>query len=972
MASREDVNGPQSSADKAWTTRRADDSDAGKTAASKAVKTILERGGPDAYKKMGEKAAATKQYLEEARRYVASGRLQAGIDYKLSLAADLAKAREAVSRNDPDWTGILDNALSEDKNPDHFAVYHVNRTKFLKWKDAEPEEAREALRDLWDGGAPSTERVRAFSRRLPWGAETPPERRQPDRRYADLGINGHWSRLAVISALLMATDARRHPPLAKGYMLDAYRRRKLLAPEHADEAAEYENAMAFFDKLIDEARKKGTGQPRNRLEAQTIVQALHRDAFPDGQDHGTTDDSDADRARWERYLRHVRRYVETGDLDEEVAYKWEIGHQMQEARRAILAGDDNCLDLVEKAVNNNLTSRHDKIGLRNWFREMPEDARRALLAIWAEDEELSAAARVRAFTRRVAASMPSGQQAPTTGTGTRLRWIATLLMAFGARRHPPYKVTEFKKAYQVTGHPEPASDDEASHYEHALGFLDTMLERAREAGLERPRNRLEAQSALFAVAGHRFGAGIAHDDRPCWFVGASWDSGDQTDRFVRERTWENGYTDRYLDEVKSIAPGDRIAIKATYVKKQGLPFDNRGKAIATMAIKATGIVTGNVGDGRNLRVDWTPVDPPGEWYFYIGMSTVWRVTRDSGTKPWAASALIDFTFNGAEQDYDRFLRNSRLTLAEADFSRLADDLLYDATELRTIAELLDDKRQVIFQGPPGTGKTYAARELARFFAKSEGHFTLVQFHPSYAYEDFVQGYRPALAEAGQASFELRPGPLLTAAKAARGNEAPHFLIIDEINRGNLAKVFGELYFLLEYRDEGMTLQYASDDEEQFSLPENLYIIGTMNTADRSIALVDLALRRRFHFVEFHPDRAPIKGLLHRWLERHNSGMTWIADVVNEANQRLDDRTAAIGPSYFLRDGLDDEKVRLIWEHNVLPYVEECLYGQPDRLRDFELDIPGRRLKRSAANREADRNHTMEHGSDEGDEADENA
>ncbi|MCY3931387.1 MAG: AAA family ATPase [Acidobacteria bacterium] len=306
----------------------------------------------------------------------------------------------------------------------------------------------------------------------------------------------------------------------------------------------------------------------------------------------------------------------------------------------------------------------------------------------------------------------------------------------------------------------------------------------------------------------------------------------------------------------------------------------------------------------------------------------------------------------------------------ADFSKLARNLLYEEAHLRTIAELLDDKRQVIFQGPPGTGKTYAARELARFLAESEKHVTLVQFHPSYAYEDFVQGYRPTLTDEGQARFELRPGPLLTAAAAARDEQrAPHFLIIDEINRGNLAKVFGELYFLLEYRDEDMRLQYASAKHKPLSLPENLYIIGTMNTADRSIALVDLALRRRFHFVEFHPDRPPIQGLLRRWLDRHDPGMTWIADVVEEANRRLDVRTAAVGPSYFMREGLNEATVRLIWNHNVLPYLEECLFGEPDRLRDFELDVSGRRLKRSAGNREADGDDAMEHGSDQSDEGD---
>ena len=266
--------------------------------------------------------------------------------------------------------------------------------------------------------------------------------------------------------------------------------------------------------------------------------------------------------------------------------------------------------------------------------------------------------------------------------------------------------------------------------------------------------------------------------------------------------------------------------------------------------------------------------------------------------------------------------------------RLATELLFDPKELGNIETLLEDKRQIIFQGPPGTGKTYTARKLAECLAGTAERVSLVQFHPSYSYEDFVQGFRPTLTK-GQSGFELRDGPLLRAAEQARNEK--HFLIIDEINRGNLAKVFGELYFLLEYRDEKMRLQYSDDSDEQFALPKDLYIIGTMNTADRSIALVDLALRRRFHFVEFHPDTPPIKGLLRRWLDKYTESMSWVAHVVDRANEKLADRQAAIGPSYFMREGMDDEKVELIWKHNVLPYIEERLYGERERLGDFDLE-----------------------------------
>ena len=139
--------------------------------------------------------------------------------------------------------------------------------------------------------------------------------------------------------------------------------------------------------------------------------------------------------------------------------------------------------------------------------------------------------------------------------------------------------------------------------------------------------------------------------RPVWFVGASFGGvDDQTDRFVRDRVWENGYTDRYIDDVKSIMVGDRIAIKASYTQKRGLPFDNRGHSVSVMKIKAVGEVIANVGDGRRLNVAWTEFDPPREWFFYANRRTVWRVRKGSD----AADALIRFAFAGEDQDVDRF------------------------------------------------------------------------------------------------------------------------------------------------------------------------------------------------------------------------------------------------------------------------------------------------------------------------------
>ncbi len=220
--------------------------------------------------------------------------------------------------------------------------------------------------------------------------------------------------------------------------------------------------------------------------------------------------------------------------------------------------------------------------------------------------------------------------------------------------------------------------------------------------------------------------------------------------------------------------------------------------------------------------------------------------------------------------------------------------------LNEVRDLLWDERQLIFYGPPGTGKTYLAQELAEFLSGGPEQVKLVQFHPSYAYEDFFEGFRPREdPDTHEVAYRLTSGPLRELADLARreGNRhIPHFLIIDEINRANLAKVFGELYFLLEYRNKSVRLTYSGED---FALPRNLFVIGTMNTADRSIALVDAAMRRRFAFVELSPRTEPTSGLLRRWLEGQKKE-TEPADLLDALNARIDDADFRIGPSYLMK------------------------------------------------------------------------
>lgn len=464
-------------------------------------------------------------------------------------------------------------------------------------------------------------------------------------------------------------------------------------------------------------------------------------------------------------------------------------------------------------------------------------------------------------------------------------------------------------------------------------------------------------------------------NRRFWFVGAVWDrTDDQLERFLKEGIWQNGYDEKFSEHVKRMRPGDRIAIKASFVKKNNLPFDNRGKPVSCMRIKAVGTITENIGDGRTVKVEWERLDPPRDWFFYT-----YRVTVvDADPNDALALRLILFAFTGAQQDYSFWINDvpyfARKYSADAKTkadalldtedeeteeeasvpSYTVDDILAEGCFLprEAIEEALQrtqTKKNLILQGPPGTGKTWLAKKLAYALVGSKdkkvtrGRLRVVQFHPSLSYEDFVRGYRPSTG----GGLELVDGIFLESVQAAAAEpDRPFVLIIEEINRGNPAQIFGEMLTLLESTkrtlEDAIELAYRREQGERVNIPKNLYVIGTMNIADRSLALVDLALRRRFAFINLDPQ---LNGAWREWCTQR-CGLD--GEVVNLIEERLvalnreieEDRSLGgqyrIGHSYVTPmeggDPIDGHQwFKEVAQTEIIPLLEEYWFDAPEKV-----------------------------------------
>lgn len=267
-----------------------------------------------------------------------------------------------------------------------------------------------------------------------------------------------------------------------------------------------------------------------------------------------------------------------------------------------------------------------------------------------------------------------------------------------------------------------------------------------------------------------------------------------------------------------------------------------------------------------------------------------------------------------------------------------DDVYMSEEDYNTLTDLLATKKNVILQGAPGVGKTYTAKRLAYSImgVQDPEKVMTVQFHQSYSYEDFIMGYRPT--ESG--GFQIHHGPFYNFCKRAEEDgDNDYFFIIDEINRGNLSKIFGELFVLLEADKRSkvkMQLLYA---DEKFSVPENVYIIGMMNTADRSLAMLDYALRRRFAFFELKPAFFNEKFIEYR-MRLNNLKFDRLINAVISLNDVISsDETLGegfrIGHSYFCNfKEVNEKRLSNIIEYELIPMLKEYWFDEPSNVREW--------------------------------------
>jgi len=333
-------------------------------------------------------------------------------------------------------------------------------------------------------------------------------------------------------------------------------------------------------------------------------------------------------------------------------------------------------------------------------------------------------------------------------------------------------------------------------------------------------------------------------------------------------------------------------------------------------------------DNKNVRkVNWTH---KGEWP-HPGQAAMKTLTDITSYTDYVEK--LNALFESDEVDD---VEAEEVSYPSYSKEKFLDEVYMDEASYNTLVGLVLNKKNVILQGAPGVGKTFAAKRLAYSIMKVKDphRVMMVQFHQSYSYEDFIMGFRPS-----EKGFELKRGAFYNFCKDAEiDSENEYFFIIDEINRGNLSKIFGELFMLIESDKRGVELQLLYSDEK-FSVPDNVYIIGMMNTADRSLAMLDYALRRRFAFYEMKP------GFNTERFREYRTGLNNIKfDNLIQCVEQLNEEIAGdeslgegfcIGHSYFCNlIEVNDQALSAIVEYELIPLLKEYWFDEPVKVKNW--------------------------------------
>lgn len=382
------------------------------------------------------------------------------------------------------------------------------------------------------------------------------------------------------------------------------------------------------------------------------------------------------------------------------------------------------------------------------------------------------------------------------------------------------------------------------------------------------------------------------------YICAGWDDmgnykANKNEDEIYKKLISNGYGDNPSKHKKNIWNF------ANNVKAGDIIFANKGMSkILGVGIAISGYIAPNT--KNNIRTKYQSIIMV-KWLKNIKTTTIYKET----TKLFTRSPIQKL-----DNDDSRILevlKNNDIT-----FNQLIDkrNKILKEKQLQKYIDILKFQKQIILQGPPGTGKTYLAKKIANeLCGEQKENQKLIVFHPSYGYEDFIRGIE-AKTQNSDISYEVVDKILLKIASKALASKDENFvLIIDEINRANLSAVLGELIYALEYRGEPANCMYDKNGSREIILPENLYIIGTMNTADRSVGYIDYAIRRRFAFVDVLADKS---------LAEPESRFDEVREIIKEgisSEYNVDD--IMIGHSYFMGKNLEEKM-----KYQVIPLLKE--------------------------------------------------